>query len=279
MILDPLPSGVTAVADVRLFSDKARTEDETTAPVALVAGQWTVDTLNVPDGRWWVTVNAVKGATPYAYPLREPVDLPEDPTLVVSPEALAVSIQLPLPLTDSQREILTQAIKDAQSDVQGYLHRDALTPIEVVEKGLWAVGDEWNLTTNDEVIRIVSTEAEYDVDMTALGTFTVTYLAGIDARTGAVYEPIRRYVRAHAANSPDVTRLWRVVANPTKTIKSSSTEGQSVSYDVPTLGGGGAAGSGAPGALPVLSSLDRWKLRRVHVATTQYDPYGYGRYG
>lgn len=272
MDLPALPSGVTAVNSVRLYSDKDRTENVQTLPAALVDGVWTVDTLNVADGRWYATVDAQKGAVAYTYPLRDPVDLPEDDRLVISPETLAVSIKMPLPLDDAQRETLTQAILDAQDDVYAYLGQP-ITPQEFTQSGLWPLDDEWLLTAHGDgdVVKITAIVGENDPDGVPLGTFTVTYLAGIDARNGAEYGPIRRYIKAHAANSPEVTRLWRAVVNPEKTIKSSSTQGQSVSYEVPTLGGGGSAGSGNPGALPTIGSLSRWKVagRRVHQPATR----------
>lgn len=272
----PLPVGVTSVTGVRLFSDEERTEDVQTPPVSLVGGEWYVDTLNVTAGRWWATVDAQQGAVPYSYPLVDPVDLPEDDRLIVSPERLATQIKMPLPLTADQRATLRQGILDAQSDVVAYLGQPVM-PRQYVERGVWPSTEypgEWDLRTPDAgpVVRIVSVEAELDVDSVPLNTYTITYIAGINARDEAEYDPIRRYVVAHAANSPEVVRLWRVVVNPAKVIKSSSTQGQSVSYEVPSLGGGGAAGSGAPGALPVLSSLDTWRVagRRVWQGRTQF---------
>lgn len=273
MELPALPTGVTNVTGVRLYSDEEHTADEQSVPVALVDGQWTVDTLNVPAGRWWAVVDAQKGADPYSYPLLDPVDTPEDDRLIMSPEALADSIGMTLPLSSQQRRILRQAIIDAQSDVVAYLGRPVM-PQTYVQSGLWAYGDEWLLTVqgDDPVVRVLSTVQEVDPLGGVLDTWTVTFLAGINARDGEEYEPIRRFVRAHAANSPEVTRLWRSVVNPEKVIKSSSTQGQSISYEVPTLGGGGAAGSGNPGALPKISTLDRWRLagRRVHQGATHF---------
>lgn len=278
MILPPLPPGVTEVTAVRLYSDEDRTADVQTLPAVLVGGQWTVDTLNVPDGRWWASVDALQGAVPYAYPLRDPVDLPEDDRLVVSPEELADEIEMPLPLDARKRRILTKAILAAQSDVVAYLGRPVM-PRQYTETGVWPWGDEWQLTAHgdDPVVRIVSTTPETDPVLGALDTFTVIYLAGINARDNEEYEPIRRFIMAHAANSNSVVRLWREVVNPAKVIKSSSTSGQSVSYEIPTLGGGGAAGSGAPGALPTLKSLDTWRVagRRVHQGRTHFgERYG-----
>ena len=100
MILPPLPDGVSDVTLLWLYTDRARTQDQRIVPVALVDGQWTVDLLNIPQGRWWGTVNAQKDGADYSYPLLDPIDLPEDDRLIVSPEALATSIRIPLPLAE-----------------------------------------------------------------------------------------------------------------------------------------------------------------------------------
>lgn len=60
-----------------------------------------------------------------------------------------------------------------------------------------------------------------------------------------------------------------------------STEGQakSVTYSSLSYGGGGDAGSGVPGALPSITTLDTWRKRnrRVHQAPDQpRDPRVYG---
>lgn len=264
----PLPQGVTTVEAVDLFEARDRSGSPQSAPVELLDGNWEVDTLSVDAGRWWATVRASKGGTPYSYPLRDPIDLPEDDRLVVSPEALATSMSIPLPIDDQTRDLLTQAIIDAQADVTAYLGRPALTPTSRTESGLYDWGDEWSFSElgDDDLIRVTSVTPDAD------GSFTVTYLCGIDARTGVETEPIRRYIRAHAANSPEATRHWHSIVKPTGAIKSASTQGQSVSYDKATLGGGGTSGSGAPGSLPTLGSLDRWRLagRNAYQSRTRF---------
>jgi hypothetical protein len=271
MILDPLPTGVTSVTGVDFYPDSARAEEPVEAPVSLVGDEWTVDTLNVPPGRWWPMVHALKGAEPYDYP-RVLVDLPFDDDLIVSPEAIASAIKVPLPLTDEHRETIRDAILDAQSDVAAYLGRSSLMPVTKTVTGLWAAGEEWEIDDDEGVLRVLSAVADVDVDSQPIGTFTITYLAGFNARDDAALRPIRRYVIAHVKNSPEVTGLWKDVVKPKGDIKSLSAEGQAVGFTTPTLGGGGAAGSGAPGALPTLGSLDYWRLagRRVYQGATRF---------
>ena len=202
------------------------------------------------------------------------IDLPDDPDLVVSAETVAVKARFPLPLTASQRQTITEAILDAQADVVAYLGR-AITPELRTEEHRWAwEGEEWNLVAlgDDPLIRVVSAVPETDPVTGLPGDyFTVTYLAGLDTRHDPALRTIRRYVALHAMNSPEVTALWKVVTNAKGEIRSVSAEGQSVSWAPATLGGGGKAGSGEPGALPTLASLDRWRVagRRVHQGKTR----------
>lgn len=278
MILDPLPTGVTSVAEVRMHTSSAR--DDTApvvTPVALVDGSWTVDLLNVPPGRWWPLVIAVKGGSQYTYPI-DYVDLPIDDTLVVSPESVAVKVNIALPLTPERRDIIVESIRDAQADVTGYLGRE-IVPTAYVEHDRYAYPDGWNLTArgDDPVIRVLSAVPQLDSAGVPTDYFTVTYLAGLDARTDPTLRPIRRYVTAHALNSPEFTRMWRIATSTKGEVRSVSAEGQSISYAAATLGGGGSAGSGAPGALPTLASLDRWRVagRRVHQGATRTGNWPY----
>jgi hypothetical protein len=168
-------------------------------------------------------------------------------------------------------DVIEAAILDAQADVTGYLGRE-ITVGTYTETGRMVVGDEWDLTPlEDPVIAIGTVTAETYPGGGLSGYYTVTYTAGLDAATDPVLAPIRRYVKAHALNSPELHRLW-VATSPPSTVTSVSTEGQSVSYSTPTLGGGGPPGSGAPGALPTLGSLSRW--RRISVSR-QRQPVSY----
>jgi hypothetical protein len=114
------------------------------------------------------------------------------------------------------------------------------------------------------VLRIVSTVAELDTGGQPTGTFTVTYLTGLDPRNEPSQRPILRYIVAHALNSPEVWRTW-VATGVRGPVTSVSAEGQSISYGAITLGpaGGGGSQPGAPGTMPTLKSLDRWRRRSV----------------
>jgi hypothetical protein len=197
-------------------------------------------------------------------------ETPQDPDdLVVS--TAEVARRAGLTLTEANHPVLVDAIRDATDDVVGYLGR-AIVPTSYTESGLFPIGDEWDLIPLDDPVRSVDTvTAETYTDGTPTGYFTVVYTAGLDARSDPDLRPILRYVRAHAMNSPEVTRLWQQTSGAKGEVRSVSADGQSISYGPATLGGGGQAGSGAPGALPTLASLDRWRVagRRVYQRKTQ----------
>lgn len=208
----------------------------------------------------------------------ETPETPEpDPRLVVQPEEVADEAGIPLPLSERDRKIVVGAILDAQADVDGYLGQSPL-PTTLVQRGVWDFGGTWDLArfTDLDVIRVLSSEPEMDSDGVATGTFTITYLAGIDAREDE-YRPIRRFIVAHAKNSPEFTTVWQRLTKTRGAVKTVSAEGQSVSFGTATLGGGGAAGSGAAGSLPTMASMDRWRVagRRVHQGATHFgERYG-----
>ncbi len=166
--------------------------------------------------------------------------------------------------------VLADAITDAQADVEGYLGR-VIMPTQFTETGCWAMYGGYDLIPLDEPVRSIDTAVAetagsppYDT-----GYFTVTYTAGLDC-TEADKRPILRYVTAHAMNDPQVLRVWEQVTGGHGAITSVSAEGQSISYGAVNFGGGGLAGSGVPGALPSLPSLDRWRRagRRVFTRKT-----------
>lgn len=195
-----------------------------------------------------------------------------DPVLVVDPETVAKRAGLD-PTDDNVIDVVTDAILDAQDDVRAYLGR-VIVPTLATEHGRYADGaGRWVLAEHDdEPPRVVVQVTPEMVDGQVTGLFTVTYQYGIDARQDE-FRPIARYVKAHALNSPEVTRLWESTVKARGPIKSVSAEGQSISWEKATLSGGAAAkpGDGTPGALPVLGSLDLWRLRgrRVHVAPSR----------
>lgn len=185
-------------------------------------------------------------------------------SLVVPVERVARRLKLTPPLEPDMQALIEDAIRDAQADVEGYLGRP-IVPVTVVERGLWPWSSGWSLA-EDDVITVVSAVPEAYGDGQLTGTFTVTYTAGLDARTDPRLEPIRRFVIAHAVNSPALVEVWEHQqrdAGVRGQVKSVSTEGQSISYAALSQGGGGAAGSGAPGALPSLVSLNPWRRAAV----------------
>jgi hypothetical protein len=205
--------------------------------------------------------------------------------LPVTPEELADRLGI-ASSEHSHKRVLEGAIRDAMADVEAYLGR-VIVPTEFTETGRYDVGTGWNLTPQDHPVRsIVSVVAETVGDPPVpTGYFTVTYLAGIDC-TEPKYRPILRYITAHAMNDPAVVRLWEQFSSGARTITSVSAEGQSVTYGAASLGGGGAAGSGAPGALPTKASLDRWRVagrrafvRRTHGSDLDAWPYGGALWG
>lgn len=277
MRLDPLPPPLVTVTEVRLYGTRDRDGEPVTVDGSVVDSVWTGDTGTLT-GRWWPTVHGTNGAGVPAEVTIGYVDLPDDDRLVVSPETVAVKARIPLPLTDEQRDTLTEAILDAQADVEAYLGQSPV-PVLHTQTDAYAYPDGWDLTVHGDaqVLRVVSAVPVLDVAGDPTDYFTVTYYAGIDARTDPELRAIRRFVVAHAMNSPEVTDLWKVATSTKGEIRSVSAEGQSVSWSPATLGGGGAAGSGAPGALPTLASLDRWRLagRRVYQGRTRAGSWPY----
>lgn len=267
-----LPAPLTAATALRLWPDTARTGTPAEVPVtgSTVDG-WTVDTGTLV-GRFYGSVVGTGPGGAATVPVSEPFDLPDDPRLVVSPEHLAVRAGIPLPLTGDQRDLLVDALLDAQADVEAYLGQPPV-PTLYRQSGVYAYdGEEWGLSVHGDaaVHRIVTVTPEL-VDGVPSGYYTITYTAGLDARSDPALRPVRRYVVAHALNAPDVLRLWQTLTGARGEIRSVSAEGQSISWGPATHGGGGDPGSGRPGALPTLSSLDYWRVagRRVHQAPTR----------
>lgn len=200
-------------------------------------------------------------------------DLVKPPPLVVTVAELARRLEVTL--DDTTRPVLEDAIRDTQDDVEAYLGR-VITPAQFVEEHLYPWPGGWDLE-HHPVVDVLSAVEETDDDGNPTGLFTVTYLAGLDARADRELRPILRYVRAHAMSLPPVVRLWRAT-NPddARTVTSLSVEGQSVSYanTTPTGGGQPGPGSGAPGAAPTLTSLDRWRVAGRRVFQRRTPPRG-----
>lgn len=181
---------------------------------------------------------------------------------------------------DADEEMLAEindAIASAEADVEGYLNRP-IQPVQKVAHRCWPLFGGWDIPGEHGQIREIVSAVPEAVDGVETGTFTITYLVGLNYLTDPELRPIRRYVQAAAMNDP-MLLAW-IEQQPSAGVGaiksvSVSTEGQSknVTYERRSYGGGGAAGSGAPGALPTLASLTRWKRRTVHQAPDQgYDP-------
>jgi hypothetical protein len=194
-------------------------------------------------------------------------------------EAVAKKIGLTLPVTDDAiEERIITALDEAADDVRTYLNR----PIAPTEETLVAAPpiityppEDWRawpiLADYFDHVEVVSSALRGD------GYYDLVVNVGLDVENDPDLSPIRRYIVAHALNSADLSRLWRET-NPdlARTVKSVSAEGQSISYSVETPSGAapGKSGSGAPGALPTLASLDRWRRRGVFQRRGQPYPTG-----
>ncbi|MEU8385555.1 hypothetical protein [Streptosporangium sp. NPDC048865] len=172
---------------------------------------------------------------------------------VVTPEEVAARIGMTTPLTPQRRSIIQGAIRSGLATVTSHLHVSPI-PRQFTERGLVQVGDTWPVK-NEPLIEVVSVTAE-TVGGEPTGTWTVVYTAGLDPEADPTYgEVLAEYVLAHASAMPHVVKL----APGGRRVKSSSLEGQSVSYESDPQ-----AGSGAAGAPPSLNSLDHW--RRLNVS-------------
>lgn len=273
MIVNLPADGVPSV--VRMYRTEIRDTAPTELPLtSLGGGRWSVDTTGLIS-RWYPTVVFTQAGGPEQTLNLPYVDLPEVPDLIVSPETLARKAKIPLPLSEEDREQIIECIRDAQADVVGYLNR-AIVPSPYTETGRYDVGGQWNLTPlDDPIIEITSVIAETSGGQPT-GLFTIAYTAGLDAKNDPALSPIRRYVTAAAMNSPEFTLLWKTATKAKGDIKSVTTEGQSISYDKPTLGGGG---KGQAGEIPSLDSVGFWRRLSVYQRKTEHRaPWPYTGY-
>lgn len=180
--------------------------------------------------------------------------------LVVTAEELARRARIPYPLDSDTAFLLTTVLTETQSDVQAYLGRPVM-PVTVVERRCWPVGGGWRLR-EQPVLDVISEEPEI-IDGQDSGYWTVTYTAGINARTDPEAAPIRRYIMAAALSTPDLAALTPVGVG--RVVTSVSTEGQSITYGYDRKTG--QAGTFTPGSIPPITSLDRWRRagRRVYI--------------
>ncbi|GHG80212.1 hypothetical protein [Streptomyces griseocarneus] len=248
---DPAPSG-GEVTRLDLYATPERDGPvvASAAPaVRLRAGVYRFDLPTVPPGRYWGAVTFTPNSA--GQPVTDTsvrLDLPTGQGLVGSPEAVADTLGVPLPLTSAQRAAYEGEIRNAHADVAAYLNRP-LVPTATTLRGVtprWAGAlddiDAW-LVHVDDIAEVVSYRTNSD------GTYDVDLLVGLN---GAQEETVVRYVVAHAAES--VRQRPDQSAGPGRRVSSVSAEGQSISYDA-------APTTGQAGALPTIDSLNR--LRRL----------------
>lgn len=207
-------------------------------------------------------------------------DLPIRADLAVSPESLADTLGIPLPITAAQRDELARVIIGAQADVEAYLGRPVV-PEVFTERQLWPMGGGWRLA-NSPVVEVLAEAAEVDQDGRETGYWTVTYRAGLNVRDDRTYGPIQRVIVAHAAEQPAAVRMWREhgygAGGGDRRVRSVGAEGQSVSYEYMTPSGQSTAAAGSVGGPVLWKTIDRWRIagRRVFTrkdATFPSDTY------
>ncbi|MFD7763565.1 hypothetical protein [Streptomyces microflavus] len=217
------------------------------------------------DGRYWCTVTFTPGKDQQPVTDRTArIDLPSGDGLIASAEQIADKLNIPLPITAAQRETFRDAIRDAQSDVVGYLGRPlipeprellSVTPLFGYD---FSDPQAWPSQRFDDVVTVVRYVAAAD------GTYDVELLVGLD---GGAEEPIARYVVAHAVegirNSPAAIGERRAT--------SVSAEGQSISFEAAPV-------TGQAGALPALDSLSGYRKRLYRpIGVVAAAPWPYGR--
>jgi hypothetical protein len=178
------------------------------------------------------------------------------------------------PPTPAQRQAIQAALEDAHADVEAYLGQP-VTPTQTSETGLFPVGGGW-LLTKEPVVRLLSATPETDLSGWPTGTFTVTYLWGLDAAADPELAPIRRYIAWAAQNDPAVVSLWQE-GQPDKgrVVQSAATEGQTVTYRYRTPTSVAATAGQQEPKPPKLEDLDRWRVagRRVFQRPDTWDGY------
>lgn len=188
-----------------------------------------------------------------------------EPAFVVTVNDVASKLGLdPATMTAAQRTRIVNALVEAQAVVEAELGRDTLlprtvtfdgvTPYTLVTTGMldrltWPVLEQFY-----EPVVVTSATARAD------GLFDLVVQVGIDART---IEPIRTYIRAHAAEE---VRLDPASGMGMLAVTSVSAEGQSISYEKRSTT------DGAAGALPTLRSLRHWKRMSVYQAPSRVGP-------
>lgn len=193
-----------------------------------------------------------------------------DRDLVADADELAEQLGLTTPVTDmGKRQILTSAIRSCQVRVESYLGR-LVTPYQYRETGRRRAYDGSYNLTREPLWRVVSATQEIDSDTNRLlDTYTVVYLAGLDAANDPELEPIKTFVLDDASWRPQVRRL-APPPDAARVVASLSAEGQSVSYvnDRPA--------SNQPGSPLDITVLDSWRVRgRTAFQRAEPAPYPY----
>jgi hypothetical protein len=248
---DPEPAG-GEVSRLDLYGTADRSGPvlgAATSAARLRPGAYRFELPDMPSGRYWamVTFTPSDGAPPVK-DTSVRLDLPMGLGLVTSPEAVADSLGVPLPITAEQRSALETAIRNAQADVVGYLNRPIIPKTIVLPAATPRWTDDlddpetWPLPDQDDFVEVSAYRPRGD------GTYDVTLLAGLN---GVGEQDVVRYVTAHAAESE--RQRPGGVGNAGPRVSSVSAEGQSISYE-------SAPQPGQAGALPTLDSLKR--LRR-----------------
>ncbi len=274
--VDPEPTG-GSVDSLALFDNRARSGTPITIGAAVrvraAVYRFTISDTSVDAGRYYARVTWTRpDAGQVVDDLPAPIDLPVRDDLVVSPEELAVrKLKLPLPLDEETREILAEAILEAQDDVVAYLGRPIL-PQVVTEQRTWPVGGAIEPLSHQPVHEILSEVEHLDGLGNPTGYWLITYRGGLDARSDAELRPIRRVVLAQAARSDAAVALWTAQGSGTasdgtgaRVVRSVAAEGQSISYDYARPGDAGSTGGSADAGIvggPVRwSAIDSWRLR------------------
>lgn len=267
---DPEPSG-GEVTELALYASRAYSGSPLTygPAVRVAAGRYQ---FTVPDsvtaGRYWprITWTSEDGGGDLVDALTAPLDLPIRDDMVISPEDLAKKLGITLAeLTEDQRDTLTEVIFDAQAEIEDRLGQPIL-PMVREERACYPHPSGWYLAYQP-VLRILTEVEELDLYNAATGYWTVTYLAGLDAKNDPELRTIKRFLLQLAASKPESEAMWRAAgagaaAGVGARVKSVSAEGQSVSYDYQTpVGGGSGSGSADTiGGALTWANLDQWSL-------------------
>jgi hypothetical protein len=188
-------------------------------------------------------------------------------TLYVPVAKVAAHLGLdPAALTEVQKEILTDAILDAQGKVAEYLNRP-LEPRSETLTGLWR--DERYAHSEvrawpEAVARLDNRLAvtTYAPNSEYAATWDVTFAVGLDVENDPELDPIRRFIRQDAVAGLDGHAAFPGLE---RRVKSVSAEGQSLTFE-----GRGASPDAAGGTLTV-GTLRRWRRYAVGRAPAPRD--------